>query len=550
MAVNSITYAHRLNLIDSNNQVLGGFLSAYESANNPYFNFTGARPVKFSLHVTGAGVFEEIKLYELNNGLTMYLNYSIEDDGSGYRVLRTYYLKKNNEIVVMLSPSQYTNYFTYNPQHSWRPFDNCVQFASFTYYNTNPTIAGDAANHVVVPGYLFFVKAAVIGEPVELTGSLTFSEVGSDWESVPSGNSKYSDNELNALKESIVAAGNGNDPFTEEEPTPAPDPSQPGGGDRPTGGSGDPVDFPGLPTTNVLASGIVSMYNPDNTQLRSLTAVLWGNDFEQTIKKILNDPFDAIIGLSLIPFSPTTSGSENCIIGNFDTEVDMPIVLSQWINLKCGSLKISESWRNALDYSPNTIIDIFIPFVGFRELKTEDVMNNTITLEYNVDLLSGAAIAMIKCGNKVMYTYPCKLTYDVPLTGSNKAALYTGMINIAMSAIRGAAMGGALGAAGGAATSAIQTATSKQSNIDRTGSLTSNTGDLGEFTPYIVIHRPVQSMPDQFKFIKGYQSNVTALLGACSGYTEVDFIHLDDISGATDSELNEIERLLKSGVLI
>ena len=34
------------------------------------------------------------------------------------------------------------------------------------------------------------------------------------------------------------------------------------------------------------------------------------------------------------------------------------------------------------------------------------------------------------------------------------------------------------------------------------------------------------------------------------GYTEVEYIHLIGISGATDTELNDIERLLKEGVII
>ena len=360
----------------------------------------------------------------------------------------------------------------------------------------------------------------------------------------------YDDASLNDAKNPIIAAGDGKNPFVSDEPSDDPDPSAGGGGDKPSPGGGEPVDFPDLPGTSVLSSGLVTMYNPDNAMLRQFAGVLWGNDFEQSIKKILNDPFDGIIGLTLVPFSPHTSGSISCIVGNFDTEITMPAVDQQYITLDCGSLKIDESWHNALDYSPNTVIEIYLPFCGFKTLKTEDVMNNTISVKYNVDLLSGAALAMVKCGDKVMYTYPCKLTYDVPLTGSNKAALYTGMINVAMSAIKGSSMGGALGAVGGAATSAINTATSKQSDIERSGAVISNTGDLGEFTPYIIIHRPVQSMPANFKAIKGYQSNITSILNQVSGYTEVDYIHLDGISGATDAELNEIERLLKEGVII
>jgi hypothetical protein len=56
-------------------------------------------------------------------------------------------------------------------------------------------------------------------------------------------------------------------------------------------------------------------------------------------------------------------------------------------------------------------------------------------------------------------------------------------------------------------------------------------------------------MPKNFKQIKGYQSNITAVLSSLSGYTEVDFIHLENVK-ATDTELEEIETLLKEGVII
>ena len=57
-------------------------------------------------------------------------------------------------------------------------------------------------------------------------------------------------------------------------------------------------------------------------------------------------------------------------------------------------------------------------------------------------------------------------------------------------------------------------------------------------------------MPAKFKEIKGYQSNITSQLSSCRGYTEVEYVHLTGISGATDTELNEIENLLKEGVII
>lgn len=334
-----------------------------------------------------------------------------------------------------------------------------------------------------------------------------------------------------------------------QEPSIPPDPSGPGGGDRPTDDDGEPVDFPALPSTSVINTGLISLYNPDAAQLRSLAGVLWGNDFEQSIKKVLNDPFDGLIGLSMIPFSPTTSGSISCDIGNFDTQIAMPLVNAQYYTLDCGSITVSENWRNALDYNATTI-EIFVPFVGFRSLNIQDCMGKTLSLKYNVDILSGSGVAILKCGDKCLYEWPCNVAYNIPLTGSNKAALYTGLIQVALSGAGGLAAGGAMGAVGGAATSAINVATHAQSDVQRSGAVVSNTGALGEFTPYIVIHRPKQSLAQNFKSFKGYQSNMTLQLGSCSGYTEVEYIHLTGINGATDTELNEIETLLKNGVII
>lgn len=46
----------------------------------------------------------------------------------------------------------------------------------------------------------------------------------------------------------------------------------------------------------------------------------------------------------------------------------------------------------------------------------------------------------------------------------------------------------------------------------------------------------------------GYPSYITAKLGDLEGYTEIDSIHLENI-GATESELSEIESILKGGVI-
>ena len=87
-------------------------------------------------------------------------------------------------------------------------------------------------------------------------------------------------------------------------------------------------------------------------------------------------------------------------------------------------------------------------------------------------------------------------------------------------------------------------------NIQRSGDISGSTGLLDDFVPYLIIHRPVQSLAKDFKNFKGYPSNITAKLSTLTGYTEVEYVHLQNITGATDAELVMIERLLKSGVII
>ena len=558
MAVTSMTYANRLIYTDIYNEKAQGMME-YNDDMVPTINITDA--VQFACHVNAD--YEDKLLYTFADGKKLVMNYHIYQDGNYYYMKHKYKLLDASGNLVTFptgaaysfnNPSvEYTSSQPWDPTQpgfDTFPFSEMYYVPSFVNYNQSgeETIVGDPALNVEPFGKVFWkVTRPPVGGYKEFYGTNARDQ---------------HTNSYNNASTSIVGITSeaGYTQFFEfadptgswhesGEKTPDPDPSGPGGGDRPSDDGGEQVDFPGLPTTSVINTGLISLYTPDNTQLRSLAGVLWGNDFEQSIKKVLNDPFDGLIGLSMVPFSPTTSGSVSCEIGNFDTEVTMPLVNAQYYTLDCGTVTVQENWKNALDYNATTC-EIFVPFVGFRPLDIQDVMGRTLALKYNVDILSGAAIAILKCGDKCLYEWPCNLSYDIPLTGSNKSALYTGLISVAMSGLGGLVAGGAMGAVGGAATSAINVATHAQSNVQRGGSLASNTGVLGEFLPYIVLHRPKQSLAKNFKTFKGYQSNITSVLGNCQGYTEIDFIHLTGISGATDTELQEIEQLLKSGVII
>ena len=83
----------------------------------------------------------------------------------------------------------------------------------------------------------------------------------------------------------------------------------------------------------------------------------------------------------------------------------------------------------------------------------------------------------------------------------------------------------------------------------RSGSNASTTGLMSVQTPYLIITRPRQAIPENQNTYTGYPSFITEQIGDLIGYTEVEIIHMHDMS-CTNEEFKEIEELLISGVII
>ena len=186
--------------------------------------------------------------------------------------------------------------------------------------------------------------------------------------------------------------------------------------------------------------------------------------------------------------------------------------------------------------------------MGVRTLQVDDIIGKIISIEMTVDVISGAAIAHVKCGGSVLYTYNTSLSGEIPVSQSSFAPMYNAIVGSMGNVLCGYGAAGAPGAAAAAVGSAVNVAMSKQHSISRSGSIGGSTGCMGIFTPYLIIHRPIQSLAGGFRHFKGYPSNITTNLGTVSGYTEIESIHLDGIK-CTESERDEIRALLYNGVI-
>ena len=342
------------------------------------------------------------------------------------------------------------------------------------------------------------------------------------------------------------------------------DPYSPGGYSGGGGGDGsfdlnnDSIDFPNVPTLSAVDTGLVSIYTPDLTQLKSLATFLWNANPTDVDwwKKLVANPLDLILGLSIVPVSVPQGSTQTIKVGLIDTGVSVTKAASQFVTVDCGSVTIQKNCGgSALDFSPFTKFSLYLPFIGTRTISCDDIMGRTVHVKYNVDLLSGGCTAMVKITggpednplDAILYQYSGACAISIPLTGETFTNMITSTIQLAASIGATVATGGA--AAGVTAASAANSLMSMKPIIERAGGVSGAAGQLGVMIPYLIAEVPRQSVPENCNQFTGYPSNMKAVIGDLTGYTEVEIVYIKGIE-ATQAELDELEGILKGGFII
>lgn len=378
-----------------------------------------------------------------------------------------------------------------------------------------------------------------------------------------------------------------------------PEDHTPGGSSKPGGGGGSfdntSVTIPSYTFSpnetsshfvgGAASSSLVSIYLPTKAQLAEFASQLWDPSLANTLAKMSVDPIDFVVSFHMLPISPPVAGQADVVYGNviFKNSLKFNYSATQYTTVDMGTIDVKEYWGNFLDYGPFTKVSIYLPYIGFQNLDPDDVMSGKIHLVYNIDLVSGACLASLYVTRSAdgtdlsapLYTFGGNMASKIPLSsvsGGNAAiAAASAVLPVATTVAAGtmAGVGGAMAseavqagntaalaeahAVKGAAT-ALQGASagavlSGKLQVGRSGGFEQSSGFLGPQTPYLVISRPIQSIPNGYNTYEGYPSNITAKLSDLSGFTQIESIHLDGIV-CTETERDELEALLKTGVII
>lgn len=370
-----------------------------------------------------------------------------------------------------------------------------------------------------------------------------------------------------------------------EEPEPDPDNPNPGpGGGGGGGGEGDhnlpnePVPIPPLPEIGVASVSWLTVYKMTLAQINSFGQAMLDPRGWDALKQFFNNPLEAIVNIMMIPASAPTAGARTPVVGRGEVAYSWPeaypIIHEEFAEIDCGVIMVKPYWDSAFDFDPYTRIEIFLPFLGFKQIKADDVMGSRVHVKYHVNVMTGEFTVFISrtaaaddiygtMAEQVISEYNGNMGMRVPIGRNSSDATIDASMRLMSNALgitAGAALGSALGdpmnvsasQAGSQIASATMTAvTGPKNHIERSGSLGGGSGFLGSMKPFIVRSIPRQFLPDNYKQLNGYPANKGGTLSHYigTGFQAIETIRLNNLP-AYDNEIDEIRTLLKGGVLV
>ena len=303
----------------------------------------------------------------------------------------------------------------------------------------------------------------------------------------------------------------------------------------------------GADTNSILTK----TYAMSKERTQALGAKVWSQDYFDVLK-IQDNPIENIISVKAFPFSMT--GTEQSIqIGNVDMGVNALAVTKTTVKISIGTIKITEKYGSFLDYAPYTSIQLFLPYSGFVEMDTTQIMNTLLKVELVVDLITGACKYIIYADGICISEVDGNMGIDIPMTSTNRAqtdlAVLQNTVNGAMNAGVALLSKNPIGAIGSVVNTALDGAQASYSS-SRSGNASSACSSYSQRNIFVIINRPNYSSVKSFGHTRGYVCNRTLKIGDLKGFTLVDNnIDLTSIS-ATKNELDELRNLLASGVYV
>lgn len=317
----------------------------------------------------------------------------------------------------------------------------------------------------------------------------------------------------------------------------------------------DPSNLPDFSATDGAGfdgnAVLTKTYAVTASVLQNIGSKLWSQSYFNVLK-VQTNPIENIVAVKAFPFGHSGT-SKSIVVGDIDFQIqgdEIPCVEKKTI----GTFKYVGAYGNFLDFSPYTIIKMFLPYCGWVQLDASMIYKVTLTVDYIIDKITGDCLAKITGdGGRPIMDIKGNMGIEIPLTATNNIQAQIKQASAVISTVGGTAGHVIAGDAGGAALSAASgalTFAGMDMDTQRSGAPSPMCSSFINHGVYVVIERPEKSSitpSEGYKHLHGYPCHKYKNLGSLSGFVQVDT--RSDISIAMTADENRmLENLLTSGV--
>ena len=207
-----------------------------------------------------------------------------------------------------------------------------------------------------------------------------------------------------------------------------------------------------------------------------------------------------INNLIMLPFNVPTGDKSAIVAGNETFTTQLPTVDNNYLTVDLGKIKVDEQYKNGFDYY-QVKTRLMLPYTNMIELDPKHVINQTVSIKYNVNVVNGDTTINLSNNDDVFYSNQVNLASEIPfISSATKGSQYT-VIN--------------------------QLKTVFRNSIKQA---------------YIIIEQPTPVLNSDF-----YPTNEKGTLKGYTGNVKASLLNNMDINS---NELNALQNLLETGVKI
>lgn len=326
----------------------------------------------------------------------------------------------------------------------------------------------------------------------------------------------------------------------------------------------------GFDFVNRWAHGIRLYYISDDDAAAFMTA-LWDMTLSQAVDLAIESAFfrqnvdfvRGVVCLHKLPVTVSTSGTSALTIMGFDLSKKFSGLSSfSMVSDNYGSVKqiVSDPLPVPYTYGDTVFMDwdscramLQLPFIGTVPIDIKAIRGGSLYVSYNIDILTGNCQCQVY-GTSSVQSKPTVLLYQgsgncalpIPFAGNSEGAFKQ------LGAVAGVA-GGIAAAVGTGSMSPLMHSLGSMVHPHNTGSYQyqhTEAASMSNLSCRLIITGSVPLVAPMQRQIEGYRAGASAKIGAFSGTGYLQGTVHAEIQGATAVEQQQIEAMIKGGIVL